>query len=385
MTKTFTLCFFFIVSMFHTFSKGNFRLVEINPSLLDNSSSKINTADFRFENIDYLIIQPIVNSESYLKENGFSIETYVGDGYYSVSCDASKTKTLLQSIQLNKIGYLSPELKIDEFLELTNSDLPVTVLYAASLNDSELSRIAQKTGINIIKNDKKHHHFSAYINQKQLSDLARYPFIYFITKYYPTKNPLIYDGSLMIGANQIQEPQPFGYNLKGDGVNVGIWDEGAVGYNINLPTHKNIVIDKEYNSLAYMYHPTEVAGCIGGKGNLLQRLKGIAPNCTMYYWDVLNDIVQEVETGKSTYAIDISNHSYNFAACNCFQSGLYIPEAADLDKLVYDNPTLLPVVAVGNTAASNCAVASDTFNSVDIGFQGCKNAITVGWLLLMKE
>lgn len=380
MTKTFTLCFFFIVSMFHTFSKGNFRLVEINPSLLDNSSSKINTADFRFENIDYLIIQPIVNSESYLKENGFSIETYVGDGYYSVSCDASKTKTLLQSIQLNKIGYLSPELKIDEFLELTNSDLPVTVLYAASLNDSELSRIAQKTGINIIKNDKKHHHFSAYINQKQLSDLARYPFIYFITKYYPTKNPLIYDGSLMIGANQIQEPQPFGYNLKGDGVNVGIWDEGAVGYNINLPTHKNIVIDKEYNSLAYMYHPTEVAGCIGGKGNLLQRLKGIAPNCTMYYWDVLNDIVQEVETGKSTYAIDISNHSYNFAACNCFQSGLYIPEAADLDKLVYDNPTLLPVVAVGNTAASNCAVASDTFNSVDIGFQGCKNAITVGWL-----
>lgn len=90
----------------------------------------------------------------------------------------------------------------------------MSVLYASSVNENMLNEIVQQIGISIIHNDKKYHHFSAYANAKQLSDLVKYPFIYFITKYYPVKNPLIYDGSVMLGARQIQEPQPFGYNLK---------------------------------------------------------------------------------------------------------------------------------------------------------------------------
>lgn len=380
MTKTFTLLLLFIGSMFHSFSKSGFQLIDINPAAFDNSTAKSNTSNFRFDNTDYLVVQPKNNSSSYLTENGFNVESYLGDGCYLITTAATNTKSILQSIQTSKIGYISFDSKIDETLNSSASPASVSVLYASSVNENMLNEIVQQIGISIIHNDKKYHHFSAYANAKQLSDLVKYPFIYFITKYYPVKNPLIYDGSVMLGARQIQEPQPYGYNLKGEGINVGIWDEGAVGYHVDLPLNKNIVIDKQNNNLAYMYHPTEVAGCIGGSGNLFHTRKGIAPECNMYYWDVLNDIVQEVETGKSTYAIDISNHSYNFASTNCFQSGLYIPEAADLDKLVYDNPTLLPVVAVGNSASTNCAVASDTFNSVDIGFQGCKNAITVGWL-----
>lgn len=134
MTKTFTLCLFFIASMFHTFSKSSCQLVEINPSLLDNSSAKINTVDFRFDNIDYLIIQPKNNSESYLKENGFNIESYVGDGYYAASLVATNTKTLLQSSQLNKVGYISAESKIEESLKLSNQFRSVTVLYAISVS-----------------------------------------------------------------------------------------------------------------------------------------------------------------------------------------------------------------------------------------------------------
>lgn len=245
--------------------------------------------------------------------------------------------------------------------------------------------MAQQTGINIIYHDKKHHHFSSYANAQQMQKLAKYPFVYFITRFYERKNPLMYDGMLMLGVNQLQEPQPFGFNLKGEGVNVGVWDEGAFGPHIDLPVNRNFVIDKENSSLPLMAHPTEVGGCIGGSGNLYAPFKGIAPRTNLYYWDVLGDIVAEIEEGKNKYAVDISNHSYNFASTNCFQSGLYIPEAADLDRLVHDNPTLLPVVAVGNTAAANCAIASDTFSSVDIGLQGCKNALTVGWLYLNEK
>ena len=380
MTKSFTLLLLFIANMFPSFSKSGFQLVEINPTIFDNSTVKKNTAEFRFNNIDYLVVQPKNNSTSYLSEKKIDIQSYLGDGYFLIATDVLNTKTILQSIQTNKVGYISKESKIDESLRLTLSASPVSVLYASSVSENILSEMAQKTGISIIHNDKTYHHFSTNANAKQLDELSQYPFIYFITKNYPTKNILIYDGTLMLGVNQVREPQPFGYNLKGEGINVGIWDDGVVGAHVDLPINRNYNVDKQNNSLIYMNHPTEVAGCIGGSGNLFTTLKGIAPQCNMFYWDVFNDIVQEITDSKSIYSIDISNHSYNFAATNCYQSGLYIPEAADLDKLVYNNPTLLPVVAVGNTASTNCALATDTFSSVDIGFQGCKNGITVGWL-----
>lgn len=385
MTKTFTLLMLFIGNVFLSYSKSGFQLVEINPASFDNSTARVNTENFRFGNKDYIVIQPKNNSAAYLAENGIDVQSYLGDGFYLTVIDAADTKKKLQSVQLNKIGYISEESKLDETLRSIASFEPVSVLYASSLDANSLSELAQKTGISIIHNDVKNHHFSTYANTQQLKQLTQYPFVYYVTKYYPNKNSLIYDGAIMLGANQVQESQPFGFNLKGEGVNVGVWDDGAVGMHLDLPTNRNVVIDKQYNSLDHMFHPTEVAGCIGGSGNLFAPLKGIAPRCNMFYWDVLNDIVQEVADGKSIYGIDISNHSYNFSSTNCFQSGLYIPEAADLDKVVYDNPTLLPVVAVGNTASTNCAVATDTFSSIDIGFQGCKNALTVGWLFTTEK
>lgn len=380
MTKTFTLLLFFIGNIFLSLSQNSFRLVEINPTVFDNSSAKTNTANFRFDNKDYLVLQPKTNSESYLKDNGIDVQTYLGDGYYLVALDASKTKTQLQSIELSKMGYLSEATKVEESLKTVSAAQSVTVLYSPSVSSAELSAVEQQTGISIIQNSTKYNHFTTYASAKQVEQLAKYPFIYFITKYYPVKNPLIYEGAIMLGANEVQESQPYGFNLKGEGMNVGIWDDGVVSSHIDLPVNKNFVVDKEYSSSIYTEHPTEVAGCLGGSGNLSAGIKGIAPRCNMFYWDAANDIVQEINNGKSQYSIDISNHSYSFASTNCYQSGLYIPEAADLDRLVYENPTLLPVIAVGNTASANCALATDTFSSVDIGFQGCKNALTVGWI-----
>ncbi len=385
MTKTFTLLLLFVANSFLLFSKNSIQIVEISPGALNNPAAKINTTAFRFDHTDYMVVQPRNNSAAYLAEQGLDVQSYLGDGYYLIASDADKTASLLQTLSVQKVGYLAEDSKIEESLTELSSAIPVTVLYASSLSDAALSEMAQQTGINIIYHDKKHHHFSSYANAQQMQKLAKYPFVYFITRFYERKNPLMYDGMLMLGVNQLQEPQPFGFNLKGEGVNVGVWDEGAFGPHIDLPVNRNFVIDKENSSLPLMAHPTEVGGCIGGSGNLYAPFKGIAPRTNLYYWDVLGDIVAEIEEGKNKYAVDISNHSYNFASTNCFQSGLYIPEAADLDRLVHDNPTLLPVVAVGNTAAANCAIASDTFSSVDIGLQGCKNALTVGWLYLNEK
>lgn len=380
MTRNLTLLIFVILNTFYLNAKNDFKIEEIQASDVEVATSRMNTDNYRFEQKDYLVIQPKINSYSYLQENGFNIQSYLGDGYYLVTTKSNNTNSCLQKSLYHKVGYILPENKVDKNLSTENIAKLITVLYAPSTELNTIKLICEQSGVALNSIDEKNHHFTTIASTTQIFQLAKYPFIYYLTTYYPNKNPLIYEGGIMIGVNQIQEQQPYGYNLKGENVNVGIWDEGAVGNHIDLPTNRNFVVDKELNQIANMNHPTEVGGCIAAGGNIFFSFKGIAPSTNLYYWDVLNDIVKEIESGKTNYNIDISNHSYNFSATTCAESGTYIPEAADLDKLVYNNKSLLPIVAVGNTASTNCAVATDTFSSVDIGFQGCKNVITVGWL-----
>lgn len=380
MTRSLTLCLLIIGNILSLFSKNNFQLVELQPSALNNPTARLVTKDFRYSDVDYLVVQPKINSVAHLKERGIDVQSYLGNGYYLVTTDAAKTGQSFEKLSYNKFGFLTAESKIETSLTQQSGTQPVTVLYAANVSSTSIAELSNAIGISIINNNTKFHHFSTYVNATQLQKIAAYPFVYFISKYFPEKNALMYESLLMTGANQVQEAQPYGYNLKGEGMNVGVWDVGAVGVNIDLPVNKNFVMDREYSSSAYLSHPTQVGGCIGAAGNLSPQLRGMAPRSNIYYWDFAGDIVKEMLDGKNNYNIDISNHSYSFSSTNCFQSGMYIPEAADLDKAVYENPTVLPIVAVGNTASANCAIASDTFSSIDIGFQGCKNAITVGWI-----
>ena len=379
MTKHFTLLSLFIATFFTVFSKDNFEISPIDISSLNNPTARLNVAGFRYDQTDYLVIQPKSNSENYLATNNINVESYLGDGFYLISTKAIATVSSLQKIQTNQLGFLKSEDKIYESLKNTNlQSNPITVLFASSISEETILEVAQTIGFSISKIDNVNHHFTTIVNKSQIEKISKLPFVYFISNYYERKNLLIQESNFLTNVNEVENTSPNGYNLKGEGVSVGIWDEGTVGLHIDLPVASNIIIDKELNYPTAVSHPTFVGGCIAGKGNSFSSIKGLSPKSVLYYYDVLNDIVDEVAQSKTLYNIDINNHSYNFAPTTCLESGLYIPEASDLDKVAYNNPTILPVIAVGNTA-SNCA-ASDTFSSVDIGFQGCKNAITVGWL-----
>lgn len=378
MTKHFTLWVCIIGITFGVYAKTNFILNPIQHTDINNPVSKINPTNYRYQQKDFFVVKPNVNSSAYLSENNLSEHLYLGDGYYIVTLPSTASGDIISKIQFNQLGYIAANTKIESELSNSNKATEVSVLYAPGISESILEDVAGEIGFSISKKSTTGNSFTTYLNPGQLRRLAAYPFVYYILPAFEKRNMLISEGGYMMGVNQVNESQPYNFALKGEGVNIGIWDDGAVGTNFDLPPHKNIVIDKEYSFLAAQNHTTYVAGAVGAQGNFFNTFRGVAPRCNIYYWDVLNDIVQEVKTAKTSYAVDITNHSYNFGATTCFYSGLYIPEASDLDKVVYENPTLLPVIAVGNSA-STCAI-SDTFSSVDIGFQGCKNAITVGWL-----
>ncbi|MCB0507696.1 MAG: S8 family peptidase [Bacteroidetes bacterium] len=378
MAKILPLLLFVLGSTFFSNAQVGFKLVNIQPTQFKDSTSKTNPSAFRYQQKDYIVVEMKNNSATLVENNGLSIVQYLGNSFYLVSSPTSETSRNVSSKDIINIGYVEPDSKIDLALNSIKAVAQIEVSYASSIEEQTLKYETEKIGISILKNNSKSNRFTTTANPKQIQALAKLPFVYFISKNYEHKNALIYESMLMLGVKQVNNDKPYHLNLKGEGINVGIWDEGVVGKNYDLPVNKNHVVDKENNSDILMRHPTYVAGFIAGQGNNFTTLQGVAPASDVYYWDVLNDIVNEIKTGKEQFGVDISNHSYNFAETNCVQSGFYLPETGDLDKLVYENPTLLPIVAVGNSA-SICTV-TDTFSSVDIGFQGCKNAITVGWL-----
>ncbi|HOY42455.1 MAG TPA: hypothetical protein PLX60_11350, partial [Chitinophagales bacterium] len=167
MTKTFTLFFLLLGNLFFSIAKNNLHIVEINPVAFDNTAAKTSSATtaFRFENTDYLVIEPKLNSAAIFEGKDVSINSYLGNGLYLIATDADKTSLLLQSIPYKKVGYIAEESKLDESLITTTAAVPVTVMYASGTSNLTITTLAEQTGISIINNDKVHHHFSAYANK----------------------------------------------------------------------------------------------------------------------------------------------------------------------------------------------------------------------------
>jgi hypothetical protein len=123
MTKTFTLFFLLLGNLFFSIAKNNLHIVEINPVAFDNTAAKTSstTTAFRFENTDYLVIEPKLNSAAIFEGKDVSINSYLGNGLYLIATDADKTGLLLQSIPYKKVGYIAEESKVDESLIINYS------------------------------------------------------------------------------------------------------------------------------------------------------------------------------------------------------------------------------------------------------------------------
>ena len=62
MTKNLALLMLCLISAFTLFSKNSFLLEEIDFANFDNTTSKLIESPFRYDNNDYLVIQPQNNS-----------------------------------------------------------------------------------------------------------------------------------------------------------------------------------------------------------------------------------------------------------------------------------------------------------------------------------
>ncbi|MEY3867975.1 MAG: hypothetical protein RLZZ338_1866 [Cyanobacteriota bacterium] len=173
------------------------------------------------------------------------------------------------------------------------------------------------------------------------------------------------DAAITTRANQLLPGGGLNLNATGQGVNVGVWDQGQV-----LSTHQELTgrvtnIDTGTTS----NHATHVAGTIGAKG-VESAAKGMAPNAQIRSRDWNNDLA-ELDAEAKAKNITLSNHSYGQATgWNGLVSvngvptdlwtedrskfsedpdfGRYSADSQKLDQTLYNNKNLLSVWAAEN-------------------------------------
>ena len=133
------------------------------------------------------------------------------------------------------------------------------------------------------------------------------------------------------------------YNLNGQGVKIGLVDEGSV-----LDTHVELRgrvtnLSNEDTSL----HATHVAGTLISAGTHLATSHGFANQAEVYmlsYHDVY--FADSIKKLANDYDVLISNHSYGYEDPTGF--GEYDRESRELDSAVRENPYMIAVMAAGN-------------------------------------
>lgn len=151
--------------------------------------------------------------------------------------------------------------------------------------------------------------------------------------------------------------------LTGNGVAVGMWDEGLVDV-----THPDLAGHVTLGETGQVVgHATHVAGTIAGSGAGNPRARGMAPAVSLRSYDFYGDPVAEQADARTSYGIVLSNNSWGYLAgwqSNYYGDGYWVwfggasnktdadfgaysATTRDWDNLIY-NSGLVVVKSAGN-------------------------------------
>jgi len=193
--------------------------------------------------------------------------------------------------------------------------------------------------------------------------------------FYETHNV---NAAISTGANLIRNVAP--YNLNGQGITVGVWDEAKVAAGSELTSRVTI----RDGSGIFSQHATHVAGTVAGRG-IQPEVMGMAPSTRIDSYSWAND-GSEMAAAASATGTDggllISNHSYgirtgwpNFRIAGGVVRyfgrigdgdeargfGQYTPRTEEWDRIVHNAPFFLPFKSAGNDRGDPEPLPGDRF------------------------
>lgn len=164
-----------------------------------------------------------------------------------------------------------------------------------------------------------------------------------------------------------------GFDLKGQGVVVGVGDDSDPQYHIDF---RGRLIN--HGSVVSANHGTHVNGTVGAAGNILPDYQGYAPRATLIS-QYFSGIVVNAANYVADHNMVVANNSYGDVTGDCDYAGTYDLISRIMDQQAVQLPNLQHVFAAGNDGAIlNCAPYPAGFKTVLGSYQSSKNVLVVG-------
>lgn len=187
--------------------------------------------------------------------------------------------------------------------------------------------------------------FTLRVPQANMQQVAALPFIQWV-EFIDVPNQL--ENTLGRTLHRVNTLNDGPRNLKGDGLNIGIWDEGEISPHLDFSPAGRLN-QMEFSSPSQ--HSTHCAGTILGRGLINQTARGMAPNARLYSYNFSGNIQSEMAAAIPANNLVVSSHSYGGSAtCGVNGSGVvYSSTSRATDINLNTFPYHLHVHSAGNS------------------------------------
>ena len=338
-----------------------------------------------FQGKNYITIQfnslPDNAMKEKLKASGIELVDYIPNNAFTAVVGSNVNIEILRSYPVRSVFQFTPSQKtIPELLanQVPSYAIPVagyadvTVVTYEKLNAAGITATLNALQASILEDMPAFRSFTIRLPQANLDELVALPFVQWTEFIQGPRQIENLPGRTLHRVSVVSDGPR---NLKGDGVNVGIWDEGAISPHLDFsPTGRLTQVE----SGGFSQHSTHCSGTILGRGLINQVARGMAPNAALFSWNFSGNVLNEMAAGIPANNLIISSHSYNDGAgvtCNINGTQIqYTTVSRNTDLNLNNFPTHLHVHSSGNAGAS----CTGQYMTITGTGKSAKNNVVVG-------
>lgn len=342
-------------------NSGKFLPVE-NSSTINKSSVILTNS--RFSNEHFVVIQfvnlPTNAEKAALRAGGIVLGDYLPQNAFIAIISQSFDVNVLHQANIRSVLQLRPEQKTVP--QLLKGNFPshairqagmvdLTVTTYAKFSAAELSTTFSALGITVLEDMPMFKSFTLRIPQQNVQQLVSQPFIQWVE---PIDPPNVLENLPGRSLHRVNVLNDGVRNLKGSGINIGIWDGDEVAPHLDFaPTADRVVIIEAGTPID---HATHCAGTLGSAGILNPRARGMASKSKIYSWNFNGNIPAEQAAAIPGQNLSVSSHSYGAGGNpSCGVTGAsvaYSTTSRNTDINMNNNPNHLHIHSSGNSQSA---------------------------------
>ena len=359
---------------------------KITPSYNVNDAKAINKtyAKSAFASKYFVVIQfnelPTASQKKVLQSSGISLVDYLPNLAYTATLSTMISQNELKAFNVRSIFNLSTAQKttadvlfkkVPAYAIAKVGFADISIQMFTYLDKQSMAASFKTLQAEVISDVPVFKMYTLRLPIKNLPQLVAMPYVQWAEYIAPPNTPENLPGRTLHRVNVLNDGVR---NLKGDGMNIGVWDERASQHLDFSPAGRMVNVDAG----AAGSHGTHVSGTIGGKGIINPVARGMAPNAKIYsYYGFSGDVQAAMASAIPANTLISSNHSYHDGlGVQCGVTGAsagYSLRARNTDINLNNNDYHLHCHSAGN-AQTSCASGWGTITGTG---KAAKNNIVV--------